>query len=358
MNAPAATPARQISTNGITTPTKGGSASFSNHSHFSMYLETYLSYNQLVSRPIMVEGLLAATTKPPSTQNVTDSGSASRTSAPHVEWLVDKGQRLKTADGKTIGVWELCHKDDAAVLSAWAKHFRNHYCSDDDIDFLRGNQSRKDYLETIKFPSSTSKLGPSVRAGDFGEILIADYLQWILGYSVPRVRWNAKIVRDESSKGSDVIGFYFHDETGTSAKDSLAVFESKTSFSAASTANRLQDAINDSAKDHIRIDEPLNYIKQRLYEKGDKEQAKKVERFQNPVDNPYREVFGAAALYSSEHLDPSVVSAADTQKIPKSSKSDEFQPHPNSDDLVLVVIKGKDMMILVHELYRRAADEA
>ena len=301
---------------------------------------------------------MPATTEPPSTHKVIDGSSAARTGAPHLKWLVDTGQRLKTADGKTIAVWELRHKNDAAVLSSWAKHFRNHYCSDGDIDFLRGSQLRKDYLEKIKFPSSTSKLGPSVRAGDFGEILIADYLQWILGYSVPRVRWNAKVVRDESSKGSDVIGFYFHDETGTSAKDSLAVFESKTSFSAGSTANRLQDAINDSAKDHIRIDESLNDIKQRLYEKGDKEQAKKVERFQNPVDNPYREVFGAAALYSSEHLDPSAVSAADTQKIPKSAKSYELQPHPNSDDLVLIVIKGKDMMTLVHKLYQRAADEA
>lgn len=306
----------------------------------------------------MVEGLVPATTEPPSKQKVIDSSSAPGSGAPHLKWLVDTGQWLETADGKTIAVWELRHKNDAAVLSAWAKHFRNHYCSDDDLDFLRGSQSRKDYLEKIKFPSSTSKLGPSVRAGDFGEILIADYLQWILGYSVPRLRWNAKIVRDESSKGSDVIGFHFYDETGTSAKDSLAVFESKTGFSAGSIANRMQDAINDSAKDHIRIDESLNYIKQRLYEKGDKEQAKKVERFQNPVDNPYREVFGAAAIYSSEHLDTSVVSAADTLKIPKSPKSDEFQPHPNSDDLVLVVIKGKDIMTLVHELYRRAADEA
>ena len=90
--------------------------------------------------------------------------------------------------------------------------------------------SAKTYLEKIKLPSSTSKLGPSVRAGDFGEVLIADYLQWTLGYSVPQVRRNAKIVKDESSKGSDAFGFYFHDETGTPANNSLAVFESKQAF--------------------------------------------------------------------------------------------------------------------------------
>jgi hypothetical protein len=43
----------------------------------------------------------------------------------HLKWLVDTGERLKTADGKIIQVWELRHGDDAAMLSDWAKHFRN-----------------------------------------------------------------------------------------------------------------------------------------------------------------------------------------------------------------------------------------
>ena len=279
-------------------------------------------------------------------------------SSVHLKWLVDTGQRLTTADGKTVEVWELQHSKDDGVLSAWARHFRNHYCSDSDIDALRASRSRKDYLEQIKFPSATSQLGPAVRAGDFGEILVADFLQWSLGYAVPRVRWNSKVVRDESPKGSDVIGFRFEDATGASPKDVLAVFESKTKFSTGSKANRLQDAINDSAKDHIRIDESLNYLKQRLFEKGQKEEAAKIERFQNPVDNPYREVYGAAALFSQDQFQVADVSAADCQKIPASPNGSTFKPHPNRDDLVLIVIKGADMMTLAHDLYRRAADEA
>ena len=278
-------------------------------------------------------------------------------SSQHLKWLVDTGERLKTVDGKTVEVWELRHVKDDAVLSPWAKHFRNHYCSDSDIDALRASRSRKDYLEQIKFPSATSQLGPPVRAGDFGEILVADFLQWILGYSVPRVRWNCKVVRDESSKGSDVIGFRFHGTTGSSPNDVLAIFESKTKFSP-SKANRLQDAINDSAKDHLRIDESLNYVKQRLLEKGQQEEAAKIERFQNPVDNPYREIYGAAALFSHNQFQAADVSAADCQKIPVSPNGSTFKPHPNRDDLVLIVIKGSDMMTLAHDLYRRAADEA
>ena len=303
-----------------------------------------------------LEAPLSVTTEhqPPSSGGV--AGVSGPGSPVHLKWLVDSGDRLKTADGKIIEVWELRHGKEETILSAWAKHFRAHYCSEASIDFLRGQSSRKTYLEDIKFPSRTSKLGPSVRAGDFGEILVADFLQWVLGYSVPRVRWNSKIVRDESPKGSDVIGFYFEDEKKTSPKDAMAVFESKASFSGSSTTNRMQDAINDSAKDRLRIDESLNYIKQRLFESGDKKMAQKIERFQNPVDLPYREVHGATALYSSENLDTALVCTADTQKTP--AKGGAFQPHPNSENLRLVVIKGTDMMTLVHDLYRRAADEA
>lgn len=276
----------------------------------------------------------------------------------HIKWLVDTGERLTTADGKEVEVWEFRHEKDEAVLSAWAKHLRNHYCLDTDIDFLRGKRTRADYLIKIKFPRRKTKLGPGIRAGDFGEILVSDYLQWILGYWVPRVRWSCKVIRDESPKGSDVIGFRFHKQDGAaSTKDVLFVFESKTKFSA-SGINRLQDAINDSAKDHIRIDESLNFIKQKLFERRDFEQAQRVERFQSPVDLPYKEAYGAAAIISDECFDADELASADCSKIPKSSKSKEIFPHLNGDSLVLAVIKGPDMMNLVHELYRRAADEA
>ena len=183
----------------------------------------------------------------------------------HTKWLVNTGS-LKTSDGKDIEVWEFQHHNDQKILSLWAKHFRNHYCLDTDIDEMCGGLSRSDYLTTIKFPSRTSTPGPSIRAGDFGEILVSDFLEWILGFWVPRVRWSSKTIRNESPKGSDVIGFKFHNKkTDESSKDdALFVCESKTKFSN-SRNNCFQEAIKDSAKDHIRIDESLNFIKQKLF---------------------------------------------------------------------------------------------
>src|SRR5262249_7739670 len=155
-----------------------------------------------------------------------------------------------------------------------------------------------------------SQLGPAIRAGDFGEILVADFIQWTLNFWVPRVRWGSKVIRDESSKGCDIIGFQFFKENEFSSSDVLIVFETKTKFSKGSDGNRLQDAINASAKDHLRIDESLNYLKQKLLEQRDRSLAKLIERFQSPVDNPYQESYGAAALFGEEHFQDSEISSA------------------------------------------------
>lgn len=275
----------------------------------------------------------------------------------HLKWFANTGEKLKTADGIEVEVWDFNHNNDDQILSSWAKHFRNHYCLDSDIDFLRGKKSRKDYLNDIKFPSKKTRLGPSIRAGDFGEILIADFLQWVLNFWVPRFRWGSKIISDESSKGCDVIGFHFHKQKKISSKDILAVIEAKTKFSK-SSENRMQDAINDSAKDHIRIDESLNFIKQKLFEKNCLEEAKLVERFQSPVDIPYQEFFGAAALYSDNYYQKDEIGSANANKIPESKKSKKIISHPYRDRINLIVVKGINMMPLVHALYKRSADEA
>lgn len=276
----------------------------------------------------------------------------------HIKWLVNTEERLTTVDGKKVEVLEFRYENNDEIMSAWAKHFRNHYCLDSDIDFMRGKSSRKDYLNSLKFPSATPGFGPGIRAGDFGEILVADYLQWILGYWIPRIRWASKAIPDESSKGSDVIGFQFCDPDQVSGKDILAIFEVKAGLSKSSGKDRLQDAVNDSAKDYLRLAFSLHYIKQKLYDRKEKDNALKVERFQNPVDIAYQKVYGAAALFTDTRFDSDVIAKTDTTKIPVSKKNTAIRPHPNRDQLFLVVIRGKSMMNLVHDLYRRAADEA
>ena len=199
----------------------------------------------------------------------------------HTEWLIELGEVLHTSDGQVIHVLEFRHQNDNKVLSAWARHFRNHYCSDRDIDNVRAGYglSRRDYLLQIKFPDERQRPGPSVRAGDFGEILIADYVQFVLNYIVPRTRYNQKLNRNQSPGGIDVIGFQ-QKGGNPSPEDKLITFEVKCALSATNHLT-LKKAVNDSMKDFsLRKSESLNAMYQRLRERGHNDFQFLVQRFQ------------------------------------------------------------------------------
>ena len=196
-----------------------------------------------------------------------------------------------------------------------------------------------------KFPDERIKPGPSIRAGDFAEILIADFLEFICNYWVPRLRYLDKTIKNESPKGSDVIGFKIIQSEIYSTADEMIIFEVKAAF-AKSSRNILQRAVHASAKDEIRISESLNSLKQKLIIRKELQQAKKVERFQNILDHPYQEKSGAAAVIEKLFFDKSSLSSTITSK------------HYNKNCLSLIVVNGENMMSLVHDLYRRSADEA
>jgi hypothetical protein len=266
----------------------------------------------------------------------------------YIQWLTDTGRKLRTADGKFIRIWEFCHQPDDQILSDWARHFRNHYCLDGQIDQLRHGTglSRKDYLVNRKFPDAANKPGPSIRSGDFGEILVADYLQYTCGFWVPRTRYANKNIRNESTKGCDIVGFQFVKDGTVSPEDLLAIFEAKAQLAGHAANCRLQEAVDDSCKDSIRKADTLNAMKQRFLDTQDNAAASRIERFQDPVDRPYREISGAVAIFSEHLFDPPAIRTTTTTH------------HPNRDNLELLIIQGPDLMNLVHELYRRAADEA
>lgn len=271
----------------------------------------------------------------------------------HLAWLNETDEILSTTDGKDIAVWELtCDESDADTWRAWGKHFREHYCLDSMVDILKKGtpyeSSRADYLTSLVFPDEKVTPGPSIRAGDFAEILISDLLEHQYACWVPRTRYKAKAIRNESTKGTDVIGVRLIKPDGTpSPKDSLFTFEVKAQFSGKSPNPRLQDAVNDSMKDEKRKAETLNAIKQRLVEENRMDDVLKIQRFQDALKNPYIEQTGAAALFCN-----SIYSADNV------SETTSCSTHPNSTRLTLIVVRADAFMKLVHHLYERAAHEA
>lgn len=266
---------------------------------------------------------------------------------PHINWLEDTGETLETADGQTVEVWEFNYEDDEDAMREWARHYREHYCSDDELPFLveGTGKTKSQFLNEIKFPDRRAKPGPSTRSGDFAEILVADYIEYVLGYWCPRqVRYEDRMNRNVSTNGCDILGFKFVQKGKINPDDELFLLESKASFRP-TKANRLQDAIDGSIEDMTREGMSLSAIKQRLRKKS-LEEAAKVQRFQLQSDRPFRRINGAAVVLEDDVYDEMDLESADASL------------HPNVDNLRLIVIKGISMMDLVHKLYEVAADEA
>ena len=260
----------------------------------------------------------------------------------YLDWLIQEKPVL-TSEGKKIIVYELVIQDDESVLDSWAKHLREHYCADSEIDLLRAGfgLEREEYLEKIKFPDASICPGPSVRSGDFTEILIADYVQYVLDYIVPRTRYDRKVNRNSSTMGSDFIGYKCNKKISSS--DELIVFEVKSMASEVPPASkaRLQKAVDDSNKDVVRLAETLNAVAQRLIDRNDLEEVKRVQRFQNASDTPYRKTFAAAAVHSNMSYSKDLLKMVSTI-------------HHTDPDLKLIVMHCDKLMEFIHKMYGRA----
>jgi hypothetical protein len=255
---------------------------------------------------------------------------------------------LSLESGGECEVWEFVVPKDESCLSEWASRFRNTYCSDNDIDLLRNGtgKSRAEYLLEMVFPDKNTPPGPTVRSGDFAELMISDYVEFVLGYLVPRGKYAEKGSRNESVKGVDIVGFQCSDPSAPKPTDEMLTFEVKAKLSGGKYDDRLQIAVNDSGKDYLRAAETLAAMKRRMYVAGECTSALVVERFQNVVDRPFRLLSGAATILSDKAFDIDGI------------KGTSIVAHNNANNLKLIAIKGKDLMRLAHALYERSADEA
>lgn len=266
----------------------------------------------------------------------------------HISCFRDSGKVLKTSDGADIRVWEL-EMPSAEVIKSWAKLFRQNYCSDADIDALRSGTgfSRKEFLEQLIFPDRFAAPGPSIRSGDFAELMVTDYVQFIQSYWVPRMKYSEKASRNESIKGVDIVGFKKINTDSDSPQDTLLTFEVKAQATGDEYVDRLQKAVDDSSKDFIRIAQTLNATKRRLLDRSDDEKAKLVERFQNMADKPYVYKSGAAAVLTEEVYDESLIQC-----------NTFASAHQNRLNLELIVFKCSQLMTMINSIFDCAANEA
>lgn len=255
---------------------------------------------------------------------------------------------LTSVCGREIAVWELDVKVGDALVSDWARHFRQSYCADSDIDLLRLDLTRKDYLTTMVFPHATEKPGPSIRSGDFAELLISDFLEYVQGFWVPRYKYSDKASPNESVKGSDVLGFRQVQPRVDSVQDTLIVCEVKAQLTGRKYKDRMKTAVADSSKDigHLRLATSLNALKRRAVLGKLEDKVELVARFQRKTDAQFVLKSSAAVVLTDDLFDETSVANVDCSS------------HANAHSLELIVVKGAQLMQLAHKLYEVAASEA
>ena len=262
----------------------------------------------------------------------------------YIKYLTQENPII-TDEGKQIEILHLDIQYDPEIFEDWAKQFRRNYCSDDELAEMTGLMkiSPKEYLENFKLPSD-SGIGLLTMSGDFGEILVSDYFQYIEEYMVPRTRYDSKVNKDTSTQGSDVLG-YKQDSSNVS-NDEVVVVEVKSSASTSSSSkakNKLQEAINHSDKDFERFSTSIVASYLRL-KKSNSDQAKVVERFLNITDKPFNVIYGAVAVYSNQSYDIDVIKAVVSKK------------HRDFQKLRLLVIHSDELMKFIRELYLKASE--
>jgi len=261
----------------------------------------------------------------------------------HTYWFKKVEIDLKTIDGKSVNIVNFQYPQNYVEISNLASYIRNLYCKDEELDELRRatGLSRKEYLKQIKIPERGM-----IKSSDFSEILVADYIEYVLNYIVPRTKYDNKINKDTSPGGIDVIGFKITDISQIYKDDILITCEVKAALRE-KNVDILKESIKDSKKDlYIRKAESLNAIKQRCKDRREIDMVKIVERFQNITDNPYTEVTGATAVNSMEIWDDRIVIESTCEE------------HPNKNNIFLLIIRGNDFMDLVNNLYERICNEA
>ena len=244
---------------------------------------------------------------------------------------------ITSSNGDKVQIYRLNNEVlDEDSLNNWASGLRNNYVEENLLDSLVSGTglTKKEFLEKNIFPDYQSKQGAATMSGEFGEILVYDYINFVLEYYITRTRYLEKVNPNMPISGSDVIGYKVDNINKPSKSDQLIVAEVKT--------RSIKEAIEHSTKDRIRIAESLNAEKRRLLNRSRIEEAKIVERFQNKTDNPFKVDFFAVVVLDNElYSEQVILDLVNSQ-------------HEIINFTKILIIYSKELKCFLRDLYRRA----
>ena len=260
----------------------------------------------------------------------------------YIDWLVEEKNKV-IKNSIPLTCYKLDYSIDESVLDDWALHIRKNYIDDDQLldDASINDMSVEQYLKEYVIPQKEDELGPTARSGDITEIIVADLLEFVFNYSVPRYKMKNRSGKANSQQGTDVIAYKFYNsDKFPNEKDELIAVEVKGVLSS-DTYDPIKSAIKDSQKDDHRLARSIDYCRKRLQELGATEESNEVKRFLLKPDNNYKLSFAAAAVSSRETVDDVIVLDVLGEDLEIRSGQKIFYIH------------GKKLMELAHNIYER-----
>lgn len=102
---------------------------------------------------------------------------------------------ISYSNGKEIQVYKLDNELlDDSILNNWALGLRNNYVEEILLEpLVKGTGlTKQEFLKKNIFPNHQNRLGASTMSGEFGEILVYDYINFALKHYVTRTRYLEK----------------------------------------------------------------------------------------------------------------------------------------------------------------------
>ena len=206
----------------------------------------------------------------------------------YMRWLVEEKTVLN--NGIPVKSYYIDYNDDPEVLDDLALHIRRHYISDEELSTSceELELSTEEYLRTFKIPQKNDKVGPTARSNTISEILFSDLVEFVYGYTVPRVRQRNMSGKTVSEHGTDVIGYRFYNEDKKpSTKDKLVAVEVKAVLSKKDMGVFVTSTTDSSNKDAHRVSLTLDYLKNKLRMLNENDMANEIVRFQKKTVKDY-----------------------------------------------------------------------
>lgn len=191
------------------------------------------------------------------------------------------------------------------ILNYLKSHSIACYIKDDEMERFepKSKDEKKSYLKQHILPD----LG-NIKSGDFGEIFTYFFLlnkfqkdgKELFG---PK-KWKWKDHKNKSAPFSDVVFCHVSSDLKPRSTDFLISAEAKMcATKPGKNDNRIQEAIDGANKDRLtRLAETINWLETKYERDGFTEKAKMIQRFNDPVNNPYGKQYFAVAVIDELYL--------------------------------------------------------